>query len=60
MKRWIVATLEDPLCRWTHPITNRRPWLWFFHHCPLAELSFRLEERWNTGAWTTPTTTEEP
>jgi hypothetical protein len=60
VKRWLVGVLEDPLCRWSHPITTRRPWLWLFSNCPFAALSSRLDERWHTGVWTIPTPTEEP
>jgi hypothetical protein len=49
-----VKTLEHPLCVWAHPITNRRPWLWLFPHCPFTHLSVRLDERWRTGYWFDP------
>jgi hypothetical protein len=53
VQRLIVSGLER-LCTITHPITNHRPWLWFFSHCPLVLLSLRLEDRWGTGEWVAP------
>lgn len=56
IKRLIVAGLERA-CDLTHPITHHRPWLWLPHpkgiawHCPLADLSARLDERWGTRQW---------
>ena len=50
MKRAIVKGLEQ-LCCWTHFITHHRPWLWWFSHCPFTNLSFWLDQRWDTGVW---------
>jgi hypothetical protein len=46
----IVRGLEG-LCDATHFVTYRRPWLWFFPYCPLARLSYSLDERWGTRQW---------
>ena len=51
LRRFIVIALERA-CVPVHQITHRRPFLWTpWPLCPLAELSYRLEERWKTGAW---------
>jgi hypothetical protein len=75
MRRLAVRLLDDACC-WTHWLTWHRPWLWLgwrkgrlpviglCAHCPLAELSSRLDERWfpdGDGEWkpvngTEPTT----
>jgi hypothetical protein len=53
-KQWIVRSLEN-WCDRLHFITHHRPWLWVFRdHCPLASLSFRLDEKWDTGVWSDP------
>lgn len=60
MKRLIVKWLEKA-CVWTHPITHHRPWLWLPIRngwCPLARLSDRLDQRWQTGEWKTLTPEE--
>lgn len=50
MRRRLVIAAER-LCDLTHFITLHRPWLWVFPHCPLARLSFYLDDRWQTGVW---------
>lgn len=50
MKKRIVSGLET-LCDYVHWFTNRRPYLWFFGHCPLARLSDHLDQKWETGVW---------
>lgn len=60
IKYFIVWFLEAS-CEYTHWLTWRRFWanFWSKHnmpfglgwHCPLADLSARLDERWNTGVW---------
>lgn len=49
--RRLTVTFLEHACTWTHPVTLHRPWLWLFRHCPLATLSSRLEDKWETGAW---------
>lgn len=51
LKRFIVDALERS-CDVTHVVTHHRPWLWVGSPCPLAQWSFRLDERWGTGCWT--------
>lgn len=54
MKRALVVGLER-LCNRLHFVFHHRPWTWLpLPHCPLAELSDRLDRRWATGVWTTP------
>lgn len=50
VKRLIVSAIERA-CDMTHFVTHHRPWLWAFAHCPLARLSYNLDERWGTGRW---------
>lgn len=72
LRRRIVRVVEDA-CGWTHWFTWHRPWLWLGRgtgylpvvglcvHCPLAELSSRLDERWfpdGDGEWKTVTPAE--
>ena len=51
----------DTACTWGHWFTHHRPWLsfvgrksgdeWWRSHCPLAALSYDLDERWGTDVW---------
>ena len=57
IKSFIVRATERS-CDMTHWVTHHRPWLWLPRlpgglcvHCPLADLSDRLDERWGTGRW---------
>jgi hypothetical protein len=53
VKRFIVDQLVG-WCTRLHWLFHRRPWLWLpCSTCPLAVLSWRLDRRWHTGAWTT-------
>lgn len=50
MRRRLVQVLEYA-CTWTHPITERRPWLWIGPPHPLTMLAVRLDDRWGTGVF---------
>lgn len=51
--RWYIVRGLEHACHYSHPVVHHRPWLWLpLPVCPLATLSFRLDDRWHTGAWT--------
>lgn len=49
MKRRIVHNLERA-CSLTHWL-HRRPFVRLLPVCPLAVLSWRLDQRWHTNEW---------